>query len=310
MVDVIIPVHNCEKFITQCLESINKQSVTNTVFLTDDGSTDNIKPILKKHESSRVKVFFNNQNIGNLKTINNLLSKCKSEYIAFQDADDWSHNERMARQLEFMDRQNLDFCFTNFIKTDFVGEPLYCGFYKEELISEKNIIDLEPSICFASILFKREIYEKVGGFNAYFDHIGGADIDWFYRIYDAGFKGGIITKPLYYYRNNDMSYTSRVSLDPRKKISVSIARYLYQYKLSHKVSPSSKALSGFISAELKKINFNEKANIKDYIVQIVTEKQYLKSLKYLVKYLFTKPFNFSDFKILRYMLYKIVNGGK
>lgn len=308
MVDVIIPVYNCEKFIIQCVESIKKQSVALNIFLTDDGSTDAIQPILKNYESSNIKVSFNNKNQGNLQTINKLLGKCESEYIAFQDADDWSHAERIAVQLDFLKREQLDFCFTNFIKTDIKGNSLYCGYYKDEKISPDNIDELEPSICFASILFKREVYETIGGFNPYFNHIEGADIDWFYRAVDAGFKGGIVSNPLYYYRNNDVSYTSMVSLDPRKKISVAIARYLHKHRLSEQATPTAPALTAFISNELKTINFDKKANTKDYVVQTLAEKQYLKAAKYSIKYLLTRPFKLSDFKILNYLLYKFING--
>ncbi len=309
MIEVIIPVYNCKQYVTKCIESIKSQTVKTKINIIDDASTDSVEEILKNFETGDTIVQYNKTNKGNLKTINTLLATCTSKFIAFQDADDWSDIERLEAQMDFMNKNGLDFCFTNFIKTDTTGEDIYCGYYNEEIITKDNVEDVESSIAFASILFKREIYHSIGGFDEYFDRIGGADIDWFFRAFSAGFKGGIIKKPLYYYRNNDVSYTSAVSLDPRKQISVDIAKYFYRYRASNTVKPPKQALNDFIKIQLKKINFDAKSNLKDYVVQTISRNQYLRTLRYLIKFLLTKPVSLSDLKLIKYIFYKI-NSGK
>lgn len=308
MIDVIIPVYNCEKYIINCIDSIRNQSIALKINIIDDASVDASSMMLKRYKSDKVSIYLNKRNEGNLKTVNSLLGSATAKYIAFQDADDWSHIDRLSLQIDFLEKENLDFCFTNFIKTDVNGKHLYCGNYKNELITKDNVGEIEPSICFASILFKRKIYEEVGGFDDYFNRIGGADIDWLYRIVRAGFKGGILKSPLYFYRNNHTSYTSTVSLDPRKSISVEIARYLYRYRLQNKGNPKKQELTNFISEELRSVSFSVKNNLKDYIVQKISQKKFLIALYYLMIYLLTKPFTLKDIKLAKYFLHKIING--
>ncbi|MES2650181.1 MAG: glycosyltransferase [Bacteroidota bacterium] len=307
-IEVLIPVYNCRDYIVKCIDSVKSQTLTNKISIIDDCSTDSVTSILKQYEAGDIRVNFNTVNKGNLKTINELLRKSTSNYIALQDADDWSNEERLVVQMDFMNKNGLDFCFTNFIKTDNIGQDIYCGYFKDTLITKDNVDDVEPTLAFASILFKREIYESIGGFDEYFDRIGGADIDWFYRAFAAGFKGGIIKKPLYYYRNNDVSYTSTVSLDPRKYISVEIARYFHKYRTLNKTRPHKEDLNDFIATQLKKINFNAKSNLKDYVVQATLRNHYLSAFKYLSKYLLTKPLNIHDLKLIKYVLHKIKSG--
>lgn len=308
IVEVIIPVFNCENYLATCIEHIQNQTLKPQILLLDDGSTDASRTQLEKYSNEQVKIDFHKKNEGNLKTINHLLAKCSSDYIAFQDADDWSATDRLELQFDFLQQHQLDFCFTNFIKTDAKEQELYCGFYADEFITSENIEKLEPNICFASILFKKKVYEKIGGFDEYFNRIGAADIDWLYRAFSAGFKGGVVKKPLYYYRNNEVSYTSNVSLDPRKQISVAIARYLYQQRKKYGIDPQLAQLDNFIDQKLTEINFNEKNNRRDYVVQAIYNKKYRLAMKNILKYLSTKPIRLTDFKIINYLLHKIVNG--
>lgn len=53
-VSVIIPVFNAEKYLSQCLDSIVNQTLTNIeIICVDDGSTDTSFQILKEYEEKR-----------------------------------------------------------------------------------------------------------------------------------------------------------------------------------------------------------------------------------------------------------------
>ena len=56
-VSVIIPVFNAEKYLSQCLDSIVNQTLTNIeIICVDDGSTDTSFQILKEYEEKDSRV--------------------------------------------------------------------------------------------------------------------------------------------------------------------------------------------------------------------------------------------------------------
>ena len=89
---LIIPLYNCEKYISICLDSIFKQDISESeleVIVVDDGSCDNGPAIVshyaKSHENIRL---FNQENQGVACARNNGMSKAKGDYVMFVDADD------------------------------------------------------------------------------------------------------------------------------------------------------------------------------------------------------------------------------
>lgn len=91
-VSVVIPVYNSASFLERCLDSVLSQTLIDIeVICIDDCSSDNSFDILKDYveKDSRVKVFKNEQNIGQGLTRNRGIDFSKGEYIAFVDSDDW-----------------------------------------------------------------------------------------------------------------------------------------------------------------------------------------------------------------------------
>ena len=69
----------------------------------DDGSTDNTVTILKIYglKDIRLKLLFPGR-LGRGKALNYGLSHCKGNYVAINDADDWSKNYRLEKQINFL----------------------------------------------------------------------------------------------------------------------------------------------------------------------------------------------------------------
>ena len=63
--------------------------------------------ILKK--DNRLKVFKNKKNIGLTKSLNILLQHASGDLIARQDDDDVSNIDRIQAQVDFMEKNRLDF---------------------------------------------------------------------------------------------------------------------------------------------------------------------------------------------------------
>ncbi len=110
-VSVIMSVRNGENTVIKAAESILNQTYKDLEFLIiDDSSEDNTFSEIKKLEvmDSRVKVFQNKENLGLTRSLNRLIKITEGKYIARQDADDYSHIDRISTQVKYLNEKNLD----------------------------------------------------------------------------------------------------------------------------------------------------------------------------------------------------------
>ncbi len=97
---VIIPVHNAEKTIERCIDSLFLNTFQDMeIIAVEDGSKDRSWEILKglAGKYSRLKIFRNAQNRGVSYTRNQGLINALGEYICFTDSDDWVEKDYLER---------------------------------------------------------------------------------------------------------------------------------------------------------------------------------------------------------------------
>ena len=90
-VSIIVPVYNCEKYLSEALESLLNQSMQEIeIIVVNDGSTDNSSHIANKYKDidNRVKII-NQDNQGVSSARNNGLQIAGGDYIGFIDGDDY-----------------------------------------------------------------------------------------------------------------------------------------------------------------------------------------------------------------------------
>jgi glycosyltransferase involved in cell wall biosynthesis len=109
LVTVLMAVYNGEKYLREAIESMLNQSYTNFEFLIiNDGSTDSTEEIILSYRDERIRHMKNEQNIKLIASLNKGLDLAEGKYIARMDADDVSLPERLAKQVDFMER-NLEY---------------------------------------------------------------------------------------------------------------------------------------------------------------------------------------------------------
>jgi len=89
-VSVIIPVYNNEEYLSEALNSVISQTLTDIeIICVNDGSSDKSPEMLEKYskKDSRV-IVINQENQGSAISRNNALDVASGKYIAFLDADD------------------------------------------------------------------------------------------------------------------------------------------------------------------------------------------------------------------------------
>ncbi len=90
-ISIIIPVFNSQHVVDRCVQSILSQAdISFEVIIIDDKSMDKSHHILQalKENDSRIKIFYNTQNLGAAGSRNIGIEKAKGRYIFFVDSDD------------------------------------------------------------------------------------------------------------------------------------------------------------------------------------------------------------------------------
>lgn len=102
---VIVPCYNVEGLITDAVESVQMQTHQSwSLILVDDGSTDSTLKVLTDIASElgpRVTVL-SHQNRGACHARNRGVAASKAEFLAFLDADDQWHPEKLRLQVDFL----------------------------------------------------------------------------------------------------------------------------------------------------------------------------------------------------------------
>ena len=90
-VSVLTTVYNRAKFLGECIESVQQSQFTDYEhIIVDDGSTDDSVAIARRHaaQDPRIKVFVNEQNLGDYPNRNQAAKHASGKYLKYLDADD------------------------------------------------------------------------------------------------------------------------------------------------------------------------------------------------------------------------------
>lgn len=105
VVSVILPVHNGERFLEQCLESLMSQTHdTIQVIAIDDFSKDNSFKILKEFQKmyKNIEVYRNKKHYGLATCFNRAIKKARGQFITFMNPHDVNAISRFKRQVNFL----------------------------------------------------------------------------------------------------------------------------------------------------------------------------------------------------------------
>lgn len=109
-ISVIIPYHNRENAITECIQSVLNQKISNIeIIAVDDGSTDSSREIVSSIKDSRLIMVNCHKASGNSGTPRNIaLNIARGNYIAFVDSDDTIDKEYLQELFNEASRNNAN----------------------------------------------------------------------------------------------------------------------------------------------------------------------------------------------------------
>lgn len=107
VISCIMPVYNCENYLSQAIESILNQSFKSfELIIINDKSTDRSEDIIKSYRDSRIVYIKNEKNLGIVYSLNKGLEIAKGKYIARMDGDDIAYPDRFKKQFEYLEEND------------------------------------------------------------------------------------------------------------------------------------------------------------------------------------------------------------
>lgn len=104
-VTVVLPVYNGGKWLLPAVESIRRQTFLDwELLLIDDGSTDDAVQSVRSLSDSRIQIFQDGLNKGLATRLNEGIDWANGRYLARMDADDLMFPDRLATQVDYLDR--------------------------------------------------------------------------------------------------------------------------------------------------------------------------------------------------------------
>ena len=210
LVSVIMGVYNAENRVSDCIESIIKQTYKNWEFIIcDDCSTDHTYQILQQYqdEDDRIKIIRNKKNMKLAASLNHCLKEARGIYIARMDDDDIALPERFEKQVNFLER-NLEYSVVGANAQISDGKRI-TGIRCCKEYPEKSDVLFGPPYIHPSIMMRKDVYDRLDGYTVASRTKRGQDWDLWFRFYAAGLKGYNIQVPLIIYHEGPDDYKKR-----------------------------------------------------------------------------------------------------
>jgi GT2 family glycosyltransferase len=265
---IVIVSYNVKEFLEQCLYSVLKamQNIDGEIFVVDNNSVDGTQSMLKaKFSAPNIHLILNKENLGFGKANNQALRLCKGEFVLVLNPDTLLQEDTLEKMIAFMKTDekigaagckllNADGTFQLSCRRGFPSPEV--SFYKivglsrlfpkSKRFARYNLTYLSTEETYevdalmgAFMFLRREVLETVGLFDEAF-FMYGEDLDWCYRIKQAGWK-------IYYYSGTQIIHYKGESA---KKMSFNYVVQFYEAMLIfvRKYYASSKWFEGILIA--------------------------------------------------------------
>ena len=215
-VSVIIPSYNSARTVARAVESVLAQTrPADEIIVVDDGSSDDTADLVRRRFPQVI--YHYQENAGLAATRNAGARLARGSVLGLLDADDEWVPTKLERQLAVLDRRpdlGAVGCHRIRIAEDAEGRELsrtpsrHADGGLDELDFAQEF--WSNRVCGASVLFRREVFEGLGGYDASFRAC--EDMDMWLRLLGAGHKLAVLREALYIFYDHPGSLRSRLDL--------------------------------------------------------------------------------------------------
>ncbi len=202
LLSVILPVHNCRRYLAAAIASISAQSGRNFEFIiVDDGSTDGSAAVIDRAAAadSRIRII-RRPNTGIVGALNDGLAAATGEFIARMDGDDLAEPTRFVEQFAFLTLHPHCVAVGSavwFIDPDSAVLDRYAPPTTHAAIEAELLRGNGGALIHPSLMLRRAAVTAVGGYRREYDR--AEDLDLFLRLARHGTLANL-PAPLLRYR--------------------------------------------------------------------------------------------------------------
>lgn len=203
-VSVVIPCYNDGEYILEAIKSVLEQTYKNIqIIIIDDGSTDPYTKMKLNQIAPNIAEVVHVENGGPSNARNIGIKLAKGELILPLDSDDYIEKTYIEKAVNMMESDptiGIVYC-----KATLFGDkngPWNLPSYSIELMLKDNLI-------FVTAMFRKNTWERVGGFSACYKN-GLEDYDFWLKIIELGYHVYQINEYLFFYRIKGKSRTQEM----------------------------------------------------------------------------------------------------
>lgn len=197
LVSTIIPTFNRRDVVRRAIASALAQTYSNQeIIVVDDGSTDDTKTVLEAEYGDRIR-YVHQANSGVSAARNKGMRLAQGDFIALLDSDDQWCVDKIQKQVTFLlSHPDFGMAVTDVRRVNPDGCEIDIFRRREVQPVDGDVLEyvvLNPSLVPASILIRREVVDRLGGFD---ESLRTAeDIEFHLRIAER-YRIGVIEEPL------------------------------------------------------------------------------------------------------------------
>lgn len=211
LVSIVLPTYNGSRYIAQSIESCLNQTHDNIeLIIVNDASTDSTEEIITSYQDTRIIYLNNSENLGLAESLNVGFSESRGEYLTWTSDDNYYVQDALSKMLsELIKTRGTDFVYANYNRIDKNGKLI------DKMQVDKSLCLLRENCIGPCFLYKRKVYEKIGGYDPGF--FLAEDYEYWIRILKH-FRMKNLNDYLYYFRLHGDSLTSNYPIEKARVV--------------------------------------------------------------------------------------------
>jgi len=231
LVSVLMTSYNREDYLAMAIESVMASTYQNwELLIVDDGSKDKTVTIAQHYaeKDNRIKVFINEQNLGDYPNRNKAASLAKGKYLKYVDADDFIYPCGLQLLVDSMERfpeAGWGLCSLEPDKSKpfpFILHPQQIFHYHH---FKSSLFHKAP----LSAIIKKEVFDKVGGFSGKRQM---SDTEMWHNL-SCFFPVVLMPQGIVWYRTHDAQESAQIRAELVVRVRYTVAKlHFYQQAIN------------------------------------------------------------------------------